>query len=329
MHNPIPAKATPARIDYLIQLLKTMYPISELLKEEISDHLVSFQVKKDEVLVEENGYCHYMYFILKGALMGRTIHNGKKIVTYMSIENEFVSSISGLYGTSVSKEEISAIEDCSLIALHNDVLKRLFLTQFDLNFLFRVMVEKYYIDAQERTHIVRVGSAKERFLYFTQTKPGYMERLPLEHIASLLDMKPLTLIKIKKQHALKLFKDKETEELCAAIENCMVENKLFKDKEISLQSLAKHLNFSTHKLSALLNNQLDQKFMDFVNFHRINYIKEQIAVPGTLQHYTIETLANNAGFTSRSAFYNAFNRVVGMSPVDYSKSLTLVNSLIL
>ncbi|WP_205943444.1 helix-turn-helix domain-containing protein [Pedobacter polaris] len=298
-----------------------MYPISELLKDEISQHLVSFQVKKDEVLVEENGYCHYMYFILKGALMGRTVYNKKKIVTYMSIENEFVSSISGLYGTNVSKEEISAIEDCSLIAIHNDVLKRLFLTQFDLNFLFRVMIEKYYTDAQERTHIVRVGSAKERFLYFTQTKPGYMERLPLEHIASLLDMKPFTLIKIKKQYASKFFKDRETEELCIAIEKCMVENQLFKDKEISLYSLAKHLNFSTHKLSALLNNQFEQKFMDFVNFYRINYIKEQIAIPGSLQYYTIETLANNAGFSSRSAFYNAFNKVVGMSPVDYSKSL--------
>ena len=323
MPHPIPKKGSQANIDYLIHLLKTMYPISDVLKEEISQHLVSFEVEKDQILVEENGYCHYMYFILKGALMGRTTHNGKKIVTYMSIENDFVSSISGLYGKGVSKEEISAIENCSLIAIHNDVLNRLFMTQFDLNFMFRTMVEKYYIDAQERTHIVRVGSAKERFLYFTQTKPGYMERLPLPHIASLLDMKPLTLIKIKKQYELSIYKDKETEEFCMAIEKCMSENQLFKDKEISLHSLAKHLNYSTHKLSSLLNNHFEQKFMDFVNAHRISHIKEQIAIPGNLQHYTIETLANNAGFSSRSAFYNAFKKLVGMSPVEYAKSLVV------
>ena len=321
MPHPLPKKGTQVNIDYLIHLLNTMFPISDLLKEEITEHLIAFEVKKDEVLVEENGYCNYMYFILKGALMGRTTHNRRKIVTYMSIENEFVSSISGLYGRNVSKEEISAVEDSSLIAIHNDVLKRLFLTQFDLNFLFRVMVEKYYIDAQERAHIVRVGSAKERFLYFTKTNPGYMERLPLEHIASLLDMKPLTLIKIKKQHQLTIYKDQETEDFCTAIETCMADHQLFKDKEISLNSLAKHLNFSTHKLSSLLNNQFDQKFMDFVNAYRINYIKEQIAMPGKLQHYTIETLANDAGFSSRSAFYNAFKKLVGMSPVEYSKSL--------
>ncbi|MBE5320790.1 helix-turn-helix domain-containing protein [Pedobacter sp. MR2016-19] len=321
MPHPIPKKGSKADLDYLLQLMNMIFPISDLLKQEITEHLVSFEVKKDEVLVEENSYCHYMYFILKGALMGRTTYNGKKIVTYMSIENEFVSSISGLHGTNVSKEEISAIEDCSIIAIHNDVLQRLFLTQFDINYLFRVMVEKYYMDAQERTHIVRVGSAKERFLYFAQTKPGYMERLPLEYVASLLDMKPLTLINIKKQHELNIVKDKETADFCVAIERCMAECELFKDKDISLQSLSKYLNFSTHKLSSLLNNQFQQKFIDFVNTHRINHIKAQIAVPGNLKYYTIATLANNAGFSSRSAFYKVFKKMVGMSPVEYAKSL--------
>lgn len=321
MPHPVPKKGSQANIDFFIHLLNSIHPVSDVLKAEINEHLVAFQCKKSEVLVKENDYCHYMYFILKGALMGRTTHNGKKIVTYMSIENEFVSSISGLYGTNVSKEEISAIEDCSIIAIHNDVLQRLFLTQFDINYLFRVMVEKYYMDAQERTHIVRVGSAKERFLYFAQTKPGYLERLPLEYVASLLDMKPLTLINIKKQHELSIVKDKETAEFCIAIERCMAESELFKDKDISLQSLSKYLNFSTHKLSSLLNNQFQQKFIDFVNTHRINHIKAQIAIPSNLQYYTIATLANNAGFSSRSAFYKVFKKMVGMSPVEYVRSL--------
>jgi AraC-like DNA-binding protein len=62
--------------------------------------------------------------------------------------------------------------------------------------------------------------------------------------------------------------------------------------------------------------------MDFVNTYRINHIKEQIAIPSVLHNYTIETVANNAGFSSRSAFYNAFKKNVGMSPVEYVRSLT-------
>ncbi len=312
-------KGSQCDIDYVIQVLNYVYPISDSLRKEIEQNTVAFYFKKGEILVEENEFCNYMYFIIKGALMGRTTYKGKKIVTYMSVENEFVSSISGLYGKSISKEEISAIEDSSLIAIHNDVLQRLFVSYFDLNFLFRVMIEQYYMDAQERTHIVRVGSAKERYLYFTQTKPGYMERLPHEYIASLLDMKPLTLIKIKKQYSLSLKKDKETEELCKYIENYMIENEVFKDKNLSLNSLSNFLNLSTHQLSSLLNNQFQQKFMDFVNTYRVNHIKAQIVQPHILRNYTIETLANNAGFSSRSAFYNAFKKAVGMSPIEYAK----------
>jgi AraC-like DNA-binding protein len=314
-------KADQEDLELVIYLLEQVCPLSAALKKEIYANMVTFSYLKDEILVDEGGVCQYMYFIKKGALMGCTTYKSKKIVTYITVENEFVSSISGLHGKHVSKEEISAVEDSELLAIRSDTLQDLFKVHFDLNFLFRIMVEQYYMDAQERTHIVRVGSAKERYLYFIQTRQHFMERLPYEYVASLLDMKPLTLLKIKKQHELSLKKDKQTEELCKCIEKYMVEEKIFKVKDLSLNSLSKVLNLSTHQLSSLLNNHFQQKFMDFVNTYRIKHIKEQIAIPSVLHNYTIETVANNAGFSSRSAFYNAFKKIVGMSPVEYSKSL--------
>lgn len=283
--------------------------------------MVAFELKKDEILMENGAFCQYMYFIKKGALMGVTRHKKKKIVTYISVENEFVSSISGLYGKIPSKEEITAIEDTYLIAIHNDDLQRLLLVHFDLNFLFRVMVEQYYRDAQERTHIVRVGNAKERYTYFTQTKPGYMERLPLEYIASLLDITPNTLIKIKKQYILLIERDKATEDLCKQVENYMIRTQAFKDHNINLNGMAAALGISPHKLSSLLNNYLQTSFKDFINNYRVNYIKEQLADPVILHKFTIESIAYNSGFASRSTFYNAFKKLTGDTPVEYLQRL--------
>lgn len=314
-------KADKQDVDLVFQLLNRVYPISDELKEEIYVEAVIFEYQKGTVLVKENSVCDYVYFIIKGALMGCTTHKGKNIVTYISVENEFVSSISGLHGGSVSKETIIAVEDVKLIALRNDVLQRLFLQYFDLNFVFRVIIEYYYRDAQERAHIVRVGSAKERYLYFTQTKPGYMERLPSEFVASLLDMKPLTLMKIQKQYASSLKRDQETENICKKIERYMREEEAFKDQTLSLKSLSEALGLTSHKLSSILNNQYQQNFMDFVNTYRIANLKEEIAKPGVMQSYTIETLAHNAGFASRSAFYNSFKKLVGLSPSTYVKNL--------
>lgn len=319
--HPSPKKATKKDIDLLIKLLNRIYPLSDELTREIYANILSFRFRKGETLVEKGALCNYLYFIKKGAISGTTTHQGKKIVTYISVENEFVSSISGLYGREPSKEEIAAVENVSALAIHNDVLQRLFLTHFDLNFLFRVMVEQYYKDAQERTHIVRVGSAKERYLYFTQTKPGYMERLPLESIASLLDMTPITLTKIIKQQKLLNKKDKATESLCRNLEKYIIDNQPFKDKNLSLATLAQALGSSAHKLSSLLNNHYHQSFKDFINSYRISMIKTQMANPINLQNFTIESLAYDAGFASRSAFYNSFKKVLGMTPVEYVKSL--------
>jgi AraC-like DNA-binding protein len=314
-------KADRKDVNRMIQILNSVYPVSDALAEEIYHNMTCFELEKDEVLVEEGTICTHMHFILNGALMGYSTHKGKKITTYISIENEFVSSISGMHGMNPTKEGVIAVEPTRLIAISNEVLNRFFREYFDMNFLFRVMVEKYYQDAQERSHIIRVGNAKERYLYFLQTKPGYMERLPLECVASLLDMKPLTLAKIQKQHALSLQKDKETEEWCKKIEAHLGKYHSYKEKNISLTSLASELELSTHKLSSLINNHYHLSFFDFINHYRIKSIQEQMTMPDKIQSYTIEALAYNSGFASRSAFYKAFKKLVGMSPVEYANSI--------
>ena len=321
MRSQISKKAAKRDMDLVIHVITQVCKISDQLRSEIYDNLYDFKYKKDEIIVPENGKCNYMYFIKKGALMGCTTYKGRKIVTYMTIENEFVSSISGLYGKAPSKEEISAIEDSHLIAIPNDVLLSMFQRHFDLNFLFRIMVEQYYMDAQERTHIVRVGSARERYLYFTQTKPGYMDRLPIEYIASLLDMKPLTLVKIRKQFELSEKQDQKTEELCKRIDILMLQQEIFRDKDLNLKSCSSILEVTTHKLSSILNNYYHQNFVDFINTYRINNIKCKLAQHDTMLNFTIEALAYDAGFSSRSAFYNSFKKLVGMSPVAYLKAL--------
>lgn len=311
-------------VEAVIQLLSKVYPMSEALILEFYANIVALDLKKDEVLVGEGCVCHYMYFIKRGALMGRATHNGKQIVTYISVENEFVSSISGLFGDNVSKEAIVAVEDVNLLAMHYDTLQRLFLSHFDLNFLFRVMVEQYYKDAQERTYIVRVGNTKERYLYFIKNKPGYLERLPLECVASLLDVKPLTLIKIQKQHALSLKKDEETELVYQKIDDHIKTHETFRNQDISLRILAQELEISPYRLSSVLNHYYKLKFVDFINSYRVNYIKNLIASSEVIQHFTIEALAKNAGFASRSAFYSSFKKIVGVSPVQYAKDVKIL-----
>ncbi len=314
-------KACKEDVAYILGMLGTIYPISSELQHEFYEKAVQLQIRKGEVLLEEGGYCQYMYFIRRGAMMGQTVHQKKEIVTYISIENEFVSSISGLHGLTPSKEAIIAVEDSELIAMHNDDLQELFRIHFDMNFLFRVMVEKYYMDAQERTHIVRVGNARERYHYFVTTKPGYIERLPLQLVASMLDMKLPTLLKVQKQYQLSLKRDRETDTWCARIENYLIASEMFKWHDLNLKKMAEDLSIAPHKLSSMINTVYRSTFKDFVNHHRIQDVLKHMGNEQLLRSYTIEALAKGAGFSSRSAFYDAFKKKMGMTPVQYGRSL--------
>lgn len=316
-------KAQPKDIEYIIQLLSTIYPLSNASRASISNNLVTRALKKDELLIAEGGTCHYMHFIVSGALMGFSTHKRKKIITYVSVENEFVSSISGMHGMKPSKEGIMAVEPTQVLALHNAIMMELLEKQFDFNYIFRVMVQKYYQDAQERSHIIRVGNAKERYLYIMEAHPGFMDRLPLEHVASMLDMKPETLARIKKQHAQSLKKEGGTEAICKRLEEHLLKNKTYCIKDLKLPELAEAIGITPHKLSSLLNNHYRLNFVDFINTYRINSIKEQMTLPQNMQHFTIEAIAYEAGFSSRSAFYSAFKKITGTSPIEFAKSLAL------
>jgi AraC-like DNA-binding protein len=309
-------QVNPEDIAYILGLLSMQHPVSQELQGEFYKHAIAIQLQEGQHLLRQGDKCNYMYFIREGAMMAYSLHKHKKITTYISVENEFVSSLSGLYGTQPSREAIVAVEPTLVLGVHTDILQDWYKRFFDLNYIIRQVYEDYYRDAQERTHVVRVGNASERYHYFVRSKPGYIDRLPLECIASFLDMKPETLSRIKKQNKL-IVQDTDTESLFQQVEQFMQTTECFKEKTIKVHSLAARLGIPAYKLSLALNTYAKTNFKDFVNQYRISYIKAQLEKEEFLQSFTIEALALQAGFTSRSGFYKAFKKMEGISPKEY------------
>lgn len=309
-------KAKPEDIAHVIGLLAMQHPISKELQDEFYEHTMAVCLEEGQHLLHQGHLCQHMYFIREGALMAYSVHKHKKITTYISVENEFVSSLSGLYGREPSREAIVAVEPTHVLAVHTDTLLGWYERFFDLNYIIRQVYEHYYRDAQERSHVVRIGNAEERYQYFVKTRPGYIDRLPLESVASFLDMKPETLSRIKKQNTVQLH-EHEAEMLLQRVEQFMLETECFREKTMKVQTLAARLDIPAYKLSLVLNTFANTNFKDFVNQYRITFLKTQLEKEGLLQHFTMEALALQAGFASRSGFYKAFKKMEGISPKEY------------
>ncbi|SMX30210.1 DNA-binding transcriptional regulator MelR [Pelagimonas phthalicica] len=99
------------------------------------------------------------------------------------------------------------------------------------------------------------------------------------------------------------------------IEAAMSEDLLYRNPNLSLWDLAKHVGVNSHYLSQTLNAHLDKNFFDLVNGYRIQDAIKQL----TQTEETILVIAYDVGFNSRSAFYKAFKRETGKTPSDLRK----------
>ncbi|NAS30428.1 helix-turn-helix domain-containing protein [Flavobacteriaceae bacterium R38] len=98
----------------------------------------------------------------------------------------------------------------------------------------------------------------------------------------------------------------------------MEDEEPFLDPSFTLQKLAEKLEMPSRDISILINLNLNQHFFDFVNHYRIKKA-ERMLVNAKEENLTIQQIMYDVGFNSKSSFYAAFKKQIGMTPSEYKK----------
>lgn len=314
-------KPDPQHLNYLLQYLSSYHPLTEELRASISDKLFEVKARKGQHLLQQGELSEYFYFIVSGVIIGYTTRKGKKLTTYICLDGDSVSSISGMYGDGPSEESIYVVEDSHLIGFPSTELVHWLQSSFAMNVIIRKILEAFYKAAHERSTLVRMGSAEDKYKYYLSVAPNHVKRIPLEYIADFLDIKPKTLQRILKEQ------EKEQENIlmvkqkCQKIDEYMTRQQAFKSHGLTLSKAAEALGVPPHELSYILNVHYKKGFNAFVNEHRVNYIKERLQNEAHWKHLKMEAMGTEGGFSSRSSFFSEFKNVVGMSPAEFAKTL--------
>ena len=93
------------------------------------------------------------------------------------------------------------------------------------------------------------------------------------------------------------------------------------NNEATVDDLRKQLELTADELSNYIYNNYGLSTTDFINKHRIAYFIDLINT-GKFQEYTIDALAQKAGFSSRFHLYKSFKKFHGGTPSDYIKSVS-------
>jgi AraC-like DNA-binding protein len=103
------------------------------------------------------------------------------------------------------------------------------------------------------------------------------------------------------------------------LQQFMQDKKPYLNKGITLQEMAYNLDVSPQHLSQVVNELAQYTFLDYINYHRIDYAK-QLLKQGDLKKLTVAGVGSEAGFNSRATFYNAFKKFTGKTPTEYLNS---------
>lgn len=98
----------------------------------------------------------------------------------------------------------------------------------------------------------------------------------------------------------------------------MKTEKPYLESQLTLPQLAAQLNISSNYLSQVINEQFQKNFFDFINQYRVAEAKSLLSKKSKAS--SIVDIAFESGFNSKSAFYSAFKKHVGMTPSEFRKS---------
>lgn len=104
------------------------------------------------------------------------------------------------------------------------------------------------------------------------------------------------------------------------IEVALIQNQLYLQPDITVHKLAKAISSNTTYVSKTINEGFGKNFSSLIKEHRIKAALKALE-SGAYEQYTIESLGNQSGFNSRSAFINAFKKYTGVTPSFYIKQL--------
>lgn len=108
-------------------------------------------------------------------------------------------------------------------------------------------------------------------------------------------------------------------ELTGILEKRMMEEKLYLDKDLTLDKLAEILDTNRTYLSKSINELLKVNFTTYINNFRIKEAIEFIK-SDYLKQYNLEGIGNKCGFKSRSGFFKAFKLYTGVTPSFFIKN---------
>lgn len=160
--------------------------------------VVCFQ--KGEQMECEGKPSQWFGFVAKGCFkyVTKGISDNKEHITWFSFEGEFVGDYPSCLSGNPSLTTIEAMMPCNVFMVSGKQMKQLFNQDMTAMELRSIIAEHLLTQARSRYLDFHRATPRERYELLLRRCPGIVEHLPLNAIASFLNLTPQQLSRIRK-----------------------------------------------------------------------------------------------------------------------------------
>lgn len=164
---------------------------------ELAEILTCRKYKKGEKILNEGDVCRSMLYIEKGLTRQFYFKYDKDLTEHIAYEGGVVICLESYLKEEPTRLMIETLEPSVLWEIPKDKLERLALEDASIGAWYRRIFELSLIESQVKADTLRFEPAHERYNKLLQLHPEILKRAPLVYIASLLQMTPETLSRVR------------------------------------------------------------------------------------------------------------------------------------
>jgi CRP-like cAMP-binding protein len=178
-------------------MAEVYYPLSRPSVHALADILERQKYKKGQIILQQGETCRSLLFVEKGLVRQFYYKNDKELTEHLGYEEGMIICIESYFKQEPTRLIVEALEPAIVWALPKQKLETLAEEYTDIGILYRKVMEQSLIESQLKADTLRFEPALDRYVKLMHRHPEILKRAPLVHIASLLQMTPETLSRVR------------------------------------------------------------------------------------------------------------------------------------
>ncbi|MGV3596309.1 MAG: Crp/Fnr family transcriptional regulator [Bacteroidota bacterium] len=188
----------------LQQAIRRFIALDEESLQDIASCFKPLHLTKGTYWLKAGQICTQVGWVKEGLLRTWYKVDGEEITHWISEEGYFDTSLSSFSFKTPSRWNLQAITDCELLVLDCDDHRELLHKYTQWRIFESQLLIFSYLGLEERMFSQLHQTAEERYEKLLIERPELAARAPLQHLASMLGMKPETLSRLRKKQTTRI-----------------------------------------------------------------------------------------------------------------------------